>query len=722
MVYAFFSTELTVEDYAYRKSSDGGASWGSRVTIATNASDEWSAGSVWFDKWTAGDSGTLIHIAYFSEIDPGVRYDQLDTADDSLTGQVAVAAVTAGTVQDTDSICHITKARGGNLYIAYSITATVHDMSRSTDGGANWTSRADPWEGDVDDAVNSVLLPANAADNQDIWLVHGDQSANAVTVKTYDNSGDSWSETAIGSPPTIVFGTASLRQVAAAIRHSDGHAIIAINTHIDNAAGDLLVYDWDGSSFTAKTNIITDKDDWAIPAVCIDQNTDDIYVGWIGNPAGTDTWTATVSIFYDVSTDGGSTWAGATQYSEGAADDYRCLFTSHSSPGAADGLFILSWFDDDDNDLWTNAVNAVVLAAGGAASTIATQLVKIAFAATAAQVHESSVATQLAKVQALLNAVMIPDAAVATTLAKVSASLTVAEEEQSTIATTLVKVAAELQASQVYETQVTTVLAKVNALLDAVMVPDGAIATQLVKVNASLTAEQVYALTIATALLRVVAALEASQVYDTQVGVLLAHVTTLLDAVMTPDAAIAAELANVTAELHAEHGELQSTIATTLARVQAALLAEQPFDTSIATQLVAIATALDASQIDEAVIAASLVPIRAELQASHLDAQIAATLIKIAFAATAGQQYDVQIATLLAAVAFSGTANVGAVVLARIIQLYGLDRIAAYLTGIDRSMLRSAGLDPKRRADSRDVSALRSQGFDRERQRTRGEE
>jgi len=45
----------------YRKTSDGGVTWSSTTTV--DAQVDCLAISVWYDKWTPGDTGTQIHIA-----------------------------------------------------------------------------------------------------------------------------------------------------------------------------------------------------------------------------------------------------------------------------------------------------------------------------------------------------------------------------------------------------------------------------------------------------------------------------------------------------------------------------------------------------------------------------------------------------------------------------------------------------------------------------------
>lgn len=359
--YAFFFTGVGA-NLVYKKTTDSGASWGSEVTVASNADHGPNCPAIWFDKWTPGGTGTKIHIAYVDIDAFEVTYISLDTATDTLGSHIVVKALAAFDFETTLSVSQICVSRGGNIYILYSgddSGTPVNGFARSVDAGANWTDRTSPIEV-LADGPFCELLPGNAADNQDMYLVYGDQSASAITVKTYDDSGNSWGESS-AQGGTVVLGTAGLRQVSGAVQHSDGLIVVAINTHIDNAAGDLIVATFDGTNWSTKTNILTDKDDWAIPQVFIDQNTDDWYVAWLGNPDGSSTWTATVSVYYAISTDQGANWGTPVNYDEGTDDDYRCLWAGHSTPGATAGRFGLWWQDDDDNDLWHNAVNSIAL-------------------------------------------------------------------------------------------------------------------------------------------------------------------------------------------------------------------------------------------------------------------------------------------------------------------------------------------------------------------------
>lgn len=352
----------------YRKTTDGGATWGSAVTVASSGSVWPKCPAIWFDKWTPGDSGTKIHIAYTREVGGDKQvYRSLDTSSDSLSSEVTISTnAFADSNGDTCTI-QICKARGGNLYVLMA----GGDFSggyvyRSVDAGVNWTSRnTGYWESDNDDAPYMRLMPGNETDNQDMYLVFGDQSADEVSVKQYDDSANTWpTELSITTGVSLGWLGYFVCQIGVSIRHSDNHLIIAICNGVDSATADMLVYDLTNiGTKTAKTNVFSNSDDWGLADVVIDQNTDDIYVSWAGKNDGSQTWTSSVTVYYSKSTDDGATWGTPVAYST-TARDYRWLAGGVSTPGAAAGLFAPAMWDEDTSDLFVNAGNAVTLSAG----------------------------------------------------------------------------------------------------------------------------------------------------------------------------------------------------------------------------------------------------------------------------------------------------------------------------------------------------------------------
>lgn len=371
----FFMFRATTTSLVVYKTTNGGSSWAFLATVKTaNVGDY----SVWFDKWTPGDSGEIIHIGYVEV--PGttsmnVHYNSLDTSDDSLSGEVTIEAFTGlvgaafwtniRTATADNGSVSITKAQGGNLYVAASMhvedvggDSDLFVFERSVDDGATWVARTNPYEAAPND--NILLAPANTSDLQDIAGFYFDGSQSATSLKMYDDSANTWTETGSVSTGSLQDDTWN---ESVAVRHSDKHVIAAFLTGGDAVSTDLLVYDLTVDSIAAptltlKTNVWTDQAERQDCSVFIDQITDDIYVAWLQGGV----WTATAEAFYAKSGDGGTTWGTPVNYDEDAADDHRHICAGHSTPGAAAGRFYLCWFNSDFGDWIGGFTNSLELA------------------------------------------------------------------------------------------------------------------------------------------------------------------------------------------------------------------------------------------------------------------------------------------------------------------------------------------------------------------------
>lgn len=338
-------------DLVYQKTTDGGATWAAAVTIN---SDMVIKASVWYDRWTPGNAGRLIHIVYSEADGDDILYRNLNTLDDSLSTEVEVVDGASYTDGNWDEgVVDIVRARGGNLYLAFWGDGDGENgFYRSTDEGVTWTARAKLSDGNEADGI--ILMPGNEDDADDIWCIYWDRSADALSLKVYDNSGDSWAETAIAS--SMADDTAYY-QMSAAPRRNDNHVILVAWSEIDAATADLKAWDiGSSSSITALTNIVTDLDASTQVAVFINQQDDSIYVAYLKGG----TWTATVDAVYRKSTDGGTTWGSEQAYSEAAADDMRSLWAG-ISVGSDGGRFQPTFFNIDLTDLFVNLVNDVLI-------------------------------------------------------------------------------------------------------------------------------------------------------------------------------------------------------------------------------------------------------------------------------------------------------------------------------------------------------------------------
>jgi len=388
-------------DLVYRKTVNGGANWDAAVSIKVGVIE---CLSIWFDKWTPGDGGTKIHIAYMDTGSHDVLYRSLDTGTDTLSAEVIIFnGVSAELGGWNVNIADITKSRGGNLYCGFWIDNDGENgFYRSVDGGATWTARTALADGTEVDLI--LLVPGAEADTNDIWCFYWDVNAWAISLKVYDDSGNSWAETAIGG--SMVAST-SYYQMSAATRTSDNHVILAAWNAVNTATADLMVWDIGGAgSIVAKTNVLTNTPEAALCAVFINQQNDDIYVAYL---KGTD-WTTLVGAYYKKSVDGGVNWGAETALSADAEDNLGAIWAGHSV-GDDGGYFMPVWFNDDLNDLITNVANAVAIAAEGGVNATVT-------AVTATATAEAPVPTITAIQNATISAV-VAEASAAALLASV---------------------------------------------------------------------------------------------------------------------------------------------------------------------------------------------------------------------------------------------------------------------------------------------------------------
>lgn len=316
----WFYIDTSTSGFKYSKTTDGGATWGVGVLISPAVAG--IAYDVWFDQWTPGDSGTLIHTWAFEATADDVVYRTLDTNGDSL-GTARNVFVGGSAVAGRGAFVSGTKTRSGYLYCAFDIDAGAErGLHRSTDAGVNWSTNLSTTfvEATIDQCL---LFPAsNTGDNNDCWAVYHDASADALTLKMWDSSAAVAVESA--TIVTLVEGTTDLVHqygFSASVRHSDGHLIVATINGYDLSTSDHQVWDINGTgSITELQAITTNIDDHYHPAVFIDQTTDDIYVAFNGLRDGSEVLGTTTKIYYTKSTDDGATWsAGSTAYMEGAA-------------------------------------------------------------------------------------------------------------------------------------------------------------------------------------------------------------------------------------------------------------------------------------------------------------------------------------------------------------------------------------------------------------------
>lgn len=581
-----FSLDSSQNDLGYQKTTDGGQTWAAIVDIKAGTGNTWS---VWFDKWTPGNTGTIIHVFYDDTGTDDFHYRTLDTNGDSLGTERTLRA--QATNIGNSGVASGCVGVGGKRYgYLFANAAATHDHCFRSSDGVTWSAMATVGEGAAADKAD--LFPANLADTNDIWALFHDASADELSLKTYDDSGDSWSEQSISTG--IVENAAGWPNFGGAIRHSDGHLICAAWTAHDDAGADLKVWDiTNAGTITAKTDVVTNSDDCMCVGIYIDQLTNHIYVAYIGKSDGSETIGTSVNVYYKKSTDGGTSWGAETLLSD-AAGNFNQLSVALSGTGAS--RFEPIWADAGNTDVLTNYANSVVT--GILTVTVAAALKKLLFSGSVEQRDLVEADSILVKVRASLNANMQPAARITSTTAKVSASVNVSHRQLVTIDSDIAKVAASLNVEQE---------------------DDGIslhISSTTRKVAASLSSEQRQLLSVASFIEGLAAGLNVSQ----------------RDLVT-----IDSDLVRLAASLSMQSRN-NVTVAATLVKALASLSAEQRQTLTVTAVLDGAAAAMNLIQRYQLNVGTALEPVGASLQASYTQINlvtVATALAHLIFGASA---------------------------------------------------------------------------------------
>lgn len=309
VLYYFFVD--TASDLCYRKSSDGGLSWGNQVQILGGTL---VAFAVWYDRWS-GIAADLIHLAYTDGADGDVKYRTIDTASaDALSTQTVVFA---GASSAANGHLSIARARGGNVYVKATIDAGVEGgffrlPNANVPNGAWDAARANPEALATLDM--GLLAPGFAADNQDMLLIYWDASANQVSRYIYDDSANTWAESIFTGTFTEQAASTAWPHFALAVDLTNSRLFVVAWNAIDTANADLTAWTVTESAITALTDVVTNStDDQGLCAISYDTQTGRLTVFYGGASGGAETYPTAINIYCKGSNDNGSTWGAETK-------------------------------------------------------------------------------------------------------------------------------------------------------------------------------------------------------------------------------------------------------------------------------------------------------------------------------------------------------------------------------------------------------------------------
>jgi len=341
-------------DLSFARTTDGGVNW-TTTQIFSGVSRQVAS---WFDQETPGDTGTLVHIAWLDTNGVDFAYYQtVDVSDSALGTRREVDNTVTVSTNSTQNRVAITKTVSGNLIYAFT-TQADKETYRSTDGGVTWVDRADVYE--TPKQEDWVLLStANTGDNDDAAAIFWDRSANELSIKMYDETANTWTETVIGDGVDNIFDI----QMDVSVRHSDKHILFTHHSDVDTSSDDLLTFDLTVDSIasptvTAKTNVFTNQVESAVVGIITNQQNDDVYISYFKGG----TYVGEVDVVFHKSTDGMGSWGAEQAYSESAPDDFRNV-DGGRTVGNDGGRIQWSFFDDDEVDIYVNLVNDIEIAA-----------------------------------------------------------------------------------------------------------------------------------------------------------------------------------------------------------------------------------------------------------------------------------------------------------------------------------------------------------------------
>lgn len=296
-------------DVLFTKSTDNGLTWSNPTSVFAGSV---TALSVWFGRWS-GLSDDKIYCAYTETGGNDILFRTIDTASSDALGTQTTVFNGASAVSPAGALT-IWVSRHGEIRVAGSIDAGAEDGAwSSTDGGATWTDTiADPSEASTQDQY--LGLPGWNADTADEMLVFWDASANELSVKRYDDSANTWTETSIATSMVDLTAGNGFPCMAAAVDLANSRNIVVAWSAVDTANADLRMWFINDTTITeTSANVVLNStDDQSLCAVAIDTDTGKIYVFYCGKSDGSETWPSSMNVYYKFTSDGGATWSSET--------------------------------------------------------------------------------------------------------------------------------------------------------------------------------------------------------------------------------------------------------------------------------------------------------------------------------------------------------------------------------------------------------------------------
>ncbi|MHA1587700.1 MAG: hypothetical protein ACTSV9_02875, partial [Candidatus Thorarchaeota archaeon] len=180
---------FSYSSWAYYATTDGGDTWSGPSFIEDVATQTPRSWSVWADWWTAGNTGTLIHLVSNSYDQDVTKYNWMDAVDES-TGSWVDVDTSGGAHNSPDGGGMVCVSTSGEIW-AGSFMGTSGQVSKYT---TSWADATPSWLHEDDDD-HGQFLPLS---DGDILYLYEDSSANSLLWAVYDEGLDTG-----GSQPAL---------------------------------------------------------------------------------------------------------------------------------------------------------------------------------------------------------------------------------------------------------------------------------------------------------------------------------------------------------------------------------------------------------------------------------------------------------------------------------------------------------------------------------------
>lgn len=302
----------------YKKTTNGGVTWGSPVTIDSVNSSDCIQVVVWYDRWTPNDMGNYIHVVTKDNSADDLYYTRLDTSNDSASTTISIA--NGATYSSASSIPFISKSTNGKLYVAVSDATSLFvrcdTIASNCTSAGNWSNvPSSPLGTNQDDEI--AIMPL---ENGSIMVIQFNDSNLLFRSNIFTDTTSTWSGwTTIDNCGGTCTDHGTYETQWGVVQDPKTYKIYLGYVNGNSTLGtddDARSAVYSNGAWTLTSNVITDScssgtgcNDRGLTnaKVSLDENTGDIY--YFYTAATTPSNTATMNIYWKKSTDGMRTWS-----------------------------------------------------------------------------------------------------------------------------------------------------------------------------------------------------------------------------------------------------------------------------------------------------------------------------------------------------------------------------------------------------------------------------